>query len=230
MTQDSTQANINLDFEAFFAAIDDRLATLGPPGDTVAVDELRPDIEVEFTRIFAANQPAAGDAAAARNTMLTSMLLAIYRVGSRRIPNQAALVAAIGEALVDVFTRQLASYIEGRFDVRGDRPDEAFTKITKNFMGRGVGTFGTGFTYEEDVVDDQHGFFNVTKCFFLEFFQTNGAPELTSVICRLDAIWADEMNAGAYNVTFERPTLMSDGADKCRFQFTRTGERQDDEP
>ena len=58
----------------------------------------------------------------------------------------------------------------------------------------------------------------------LNFFARNGAPELTRVLCAMDMVWADEMNAGPYNVVFQRPSMMSAGGDKCRFQFRRQEE------
>ena len=99
----------------------------------------------------------------------------------------------------------------------------AFDKVAVNFKGKGQQFLGNAFVYEQEVQTKDQSFINVTKCFFLPFFQRNHAPELMPVFCALDTIWAKELNTGSYNIEFKRPSIMAEGDDMCRFQFTRVG-------
>ena len=97
----------------------------------------------------------------------------------------------------------------------------AFDRIKANFRPGGERIFGKGFRYEDEAVDAGRNFVSIRRCLFNDFYRRHGAPQLTQLFCATDMIWAQELNEGPYNARFERPTKLADGADMCRFNFTR---------
>ena len=208
------------DLTELFRILSGKLALVDGQAET---DDLRRSIEARMPSIIAANEAPDQDEVSSKNLLFTSLVLASYQELRGRIDEGAKAVELLRTAFSDLFRPKIRGYIKQRFDVEIEAPDTAFGNIAKNFVANGQSGFGAGFTYEQEVQNDHQSFINVTQCSFLDFFRANNAPELTFVICAMDAVWAEELNSNPYNVSFERPTLMSQGADKCRFQFTRVG-------
>ena len=111
------------------------------------------------------------------------------------------------KAVCGYFERDIKNYIKVRFDIEYQKPEEAFDMATKNFISKGL---GKGFIYNEDVKTGSEVTFRIPKCFFLNFFSSNDASEVTKVMCVVDTVWARELNEGSYNIQFDRPTVMSE--------------------
>lgn len=125
-------------------------------------------------------------------------------------------------------TDGLMSFLHFRYGVDPQRPDEAFSEAGVRFKEHGEKIWGPGFRYEQDVLDGDHSFVNVTRCFFFDYMRRVGRPALTSIVCELDILFADELSKPQYGMRFDRPTAMGMGGDCCRFQFTRTTRPQTD--
>ncbi len=134
----------------------------------------------------------------------------------------ASVLTIIRAALTAPFEQQVSQYLDGRFGISQAAPQEAFVRIAENFKRRGEERFGRAFAYVQDVQDAERSFTNIARCFFNDFFRTNGAPEVTAVFCALDKVWAEALESGPYGVRFDRPTTLAEGDDACRFQFRRT--------
>lgn len=102
-----------------------------------------------------------------------------------------------------------------------EKPQEAFERIAENFLAGGAEVFGEKFLYEQEMLTESVNSVMIRRCYFNDFLRGNGAPELITVFCSCDNIWADEINKAKYGVSFHRPTLLSLGDDACRFQFRR---------
>ena len=224
MEQKAAIETLNLD--AFFSLLAEKLASAPARDAEVAMSELRSRVEARFGPIFTRNEDREADEVSKRNLLFTSLLLATHHELRDQLGDGPRAVDLLRDTLMELFRPQIRSYIAQRFDVDPDRPGEAFQRVAANFLERGKSGFGAGFTYEQEVQTERQSFVNVTHCLFLDFFRKNGAPEITPVFCALDTVWADELNRGPYNLSFERPSLMSRGDDKCRFQFTRRDERR----
>jgi hypothetical protein len=87
---------------------------------------------------------------------------------------------------------------------------------------RGELLFGSGFTYVPTEQTAARSHTEIRKRLFNDYFRARGAPELTSLFCDLDTIWAEELENPKYGVCFARPTTLAAGDDACRFQFART--------
>ncbi len=209
-----------LDLDAFFALLAEKIETAPAGNAAVGTGELRGRIEARIGPIMAQNQDRATDEVSKRNLLFTSLLLATYHELREQLGEGPLAVDLLRDTAMELFRPGIRDYIRQRFDVDPDRPGEAFERVAANFLERGKSGFGAGFTYEQEVQTARQSFVNVTNCLFLDFFRANSAPEVTPVLCALDTVWADELNRGPYNISCERPTLMSRGDDKCRFQFS----------
>ena len=182
-------------------------------------------VRLDASHIAEENAQLAEDSAAVRWIGLSSMLLATYRSLRSSLGDEKRALTILREALTDPLREQIIPYIETRFGIFQDAPDEAFSRVTQNFKSRGEASFGRSFRYVDDVRDDRRAFVNIERCLFNEFFRRNGAPEVTPILCALDNVWADELSKSRYGVRFQRPTTLARGDDACRFQFTKGEER-----
>ena len=130
-----------------------------------------------------------------------------------------AAVELFHDAMSAPFRDGISGYLEGRFGISNDAPQDACLRISENFERRGEERFGSTFRYAAAVKDARRNFVNIERCFFNDFFRANKAPEVTALFCALDKIWAEALEQGRYGVRFERPTTLAKGNDACRFQF-----------
>jgi hypothetical protein len=180
-------------------------------------------VRLDAARIAEESARLAEDSAALRWIALSSMLLATYKSLRSCLEDENRALAVVREALTGPFREQITSYIEARFGISQDAPEQAFHLVSQNFKSRGEVSFGGSFRYVDDVRDERRAFVNIERCLFNEFFRQNHAPEITPILCALDNVWADELSELRYGVRFERPTTLAKGDDACRFQFTKTG-------
>lgn len=176
---------------------------------------LRVDELVRVHGDMAADRPAEQWLHTCSTVLAAYQVLMPFVAGSR-------LVALFLEAMASPFRQRTASYLESRFGIRDDAPQEAFARISENFQARGEQRFGRAFRYSADVRDESRNFVNIERCFFNDFFRRNEARELTSIFCALDKVWAEELAKPRYGVQFERPTTLASGDDACRFQFSKS--------
>ena len=201
----------------FIRGVSERLTSSESARWQAAQESVRSDA----SRIADENTRLAEDPAAARWIALSSMLLATYRSLRSSLGDEKRTLALLREGLTNPLREQITSFVDARFGISQDAPEEAFRRVSQNFKARGEVSFGRSFRYVDDVRDDRRVFVNIEKCLFNEFFRRNGAPEVTSVLCALDNVWADELSKPRYGVRFERPTTLAKGDDACRFQFTK---------
>lgn len=99
---------------------------------------------------------------------------------------------------------------------------DALDELAKNTRSMMDWKFGETFTMQQKLADTGNSFsINVKQCFYHNFFNSHGAPELTQVFCDWDRVWSDELNAEHHGIEFSRPTTLSAGDEMCRFIFTR---------
>ncbi len=203
------------------ASILDAVASPANQSSKDPSDEVKSRVLQEATRVAQDNAGRIVDTPSQRWVMLCSLLLAAYRTLKAVTGDGAAAIAVLMEATRQPFTRHIAAYLDDRFGISPDAPEEAFDRISGTFKARGEERFGVTFTYVLEVQEQDRSHINVTKCFFNDFFAANGAPEVTPVLCTMDAVWAEETEHPRYGVHFERPTTLAAGGDACRFQFSR---------
>jgi hypothetical protein len=195
----------------------------GPPATAIDAEALAAAMKDSFEAAVAANREAIVDKPSELHLQRCSAILAGYRALSALVDDEAWTLAVLQDAVVAPRMATVREWLAERMGVDASAPDEAFAATSANFKARGDRVFGKAYAYEQEVEDEDRNFVNVTRCFFNDFFRRNEAPELTRLCCALDMLWADELNEGAYNVSFERPATLAEGDDCCRFQFSRKG-------
>ena len=176
----------------------------------------------QSSEIVLLNRDLVTDKVNLRNVMLTSGILALYRLTKLVLGDKDKAVYVVRQVLEKEFVKTIDEYMIRRFDIHQDKPQESFDKVARNFIGLGKRGFGAGFTYEPDVKTADRTWVNISRCFFHDFFRRNDAPEITQVMCALDIVWAKKLKADGHNVRFERPVTMADGGEACQFHFYKT--------
>src|SRR5579872_6946245 len=123
-------------------------------------------------------------------------------------PTERAFVLASGmNALYDSFLADglapAASFGSVRATIRAPFEDpEALVDFLR---------FRFGVDPEKEVLDADHSFVHVTRCYFNDVMTRVGRLGLATIICEIDILFADELNKPQYGIQFERPTAMAMG-------------------
>ena len=161
------------------------------------------------------------DVASEGHLQLCSTLLAAYRALLGLQPESSDVMVDIDEALVQPLRERIDWWLDVRFGVHGDKPEQTFDVMAAKFAMTGTARFGESFEYIQEKLDQTQSLVQVRRCFFNDFFRRHGAENVTSLICKMDLVWADRINNSGHNVRFERPSLLSAGDNCCRFYFYR---------
>ena len=190
------------------------------PGQAVDWEQLAARVGARVDELIEANQHVVSDAPSEQWLRTCCVVLATYQALNRHV-KRGQLLPIFLEAMATPFRNGISSYLESRFGVSNEAPHQAFSQISENFQKRGEERFGSTFRYATDVRDDRRNFVNIERCFFNDFFRANRAPEVTSLFCALDKVWAETLEDHRFGVRFERPTTLANGDDACRFQFSK---------
>jgi hypothetical protein len=172
----------------------------------------------ETELLITQNAHLAIDPAAENLMTYTAFILACYR----------ALVAAgiesrrsrdiLGKIMEQSWKSRIQTHVSNRFGLLPAQRKGAFETVAANFKTVGEKMYGAAFRYEQELQDSAHSFVNIHTCFFNDFLNENGAPELNRLFCNLDNLWAEELEHH-HGVYFRRPETLEGGGAMCRFQF-----------
>jgi hypothetical protein len=126
----------------------------------------------------------------------------------------------LGKVMEQSWKSRIQTHLSNRFGLLPAQREGAFETVAANFKAFGEKIYGAAFKYEQEVQDRTHSFVNIHTCFFNDFLNENGAPELNGLFCNLDNLWAEELEH-RYGVYFRRPETLERGGAMCRFQFFR---------
>jgi hypothetical protein len=184
--------------------------------------ELARDFENFRASLEESDEERAIDLPSAVFLKLSASLLAIYRTLLPIFSDRQELLDLLGEVLFSAFYADgIEAYLQRRFGVSPEARDDAWDQVCRNFVQRGEEEFGQAWTYEQGVKDRRRCFVNIRKCGFADFLLAHDARDLLYVICAGDYVWADALED--YDIRLERPTLLAEGSDACRFQFFKVG-------
>lgn len=151
------------------------------------------------------------------NLVLTSMVLAAYRVlkeNGYRNWDEILRYCLINRTKN---RQQLLMKIYLYFDRK------PFKRIVKISKAKQVKHYGEKNFVHHIVKDDEKSYhLHVKKCFYLDFFRSNDALEVMPIFCSLDDIWGDLLLQHKHGVIFTRPQLLSKGDSHCFFKFDQT--------
>ncbi|MFO7963071.1 MAG: L-2-amino-thiazoline-4-carboxylic acid hydrolase [Desulfobacterales bacterium] len=148
-------------------------------------------------------------------------ILAVYRALEPYFEDKQKLLDVMKEMIDQVaFGEGGENHLINRYGLDPHNPSEAWDRFCSSFLRIGQEEYGASWVYEQGIRDHKRFFINIRKCGFKDFFIENGAREVLYLLCSVDYIWADALEK--YNITFLRPTTLSEGSDACRFQFFKS--------
>ncbi len=181
---------------------------------------IREDVEVEISRlsdeIYGENTSLLIDPQASFHLFLTALILATYRYLKDKIGDEGKVLAAVRHAFLEPSRRLDLTEFTRTFNV-SPHPFADFVTLAKE---KETATYGKSFIFVHEKDDDEAFHQHVTRCFYHDFFNTQGVPQLTAVFCSHDFIWMDAFRGGSFGFAVERPTTLGEGGDKCRFEVT----------
>lgn len=183
-------------------------------------------IEAQIRGLETSNALQVKDSQHALFLQLSRSILGIYLALTPYFKKQQDLIDVIQKVTTNLVYREgIENYLERRFGIKSDFPELAWECVCTEFKARGDKQFGSAWHYEQGIKDDRRCFVNVTKCGFADFFIEHDARELVYVLCALDYVWGDELEK--YGIRFERPTILPEGGEACRFQFFKIVENKE---
>jgi len=156
------------------------------------------------------------DAASRFHLSFMALIVAAYRALSDVMPKPDALTL-VKRAVIEPTRDVIQASVRTALDAASD-PMRVLVEASKQ---REVYFFGRTFGFERRQDDDQAYLLLVTECFYHRFAVANAAPELMTVLCQWDWIWADAISPKRHGFSFELPTTLGYGGDACRFCFRR---------
>ena len=212
--------------EAFVQTMQTLVLTTLP---RLAWDEVIAQVELTRDELVAHPLIDLPDANSRSHVTTASLVLAFYRVLWRMSQDRMLAQRLVHQGWQDPTRRDIKNFINDRFGITQANPEEAFERVALTFKDVGQRRFGGRFEYVEDVRTRHQVHVSIRRCLFNDYMRTNGAPELITVFCGSDMIWAEELQGPRYGVEFSRPTLLSFGDDACRFHFNRSRCQSDGE-
>jgi hypothetical protein len=157
---------------------------------------------------------------------VSCLLLALYRGLLDAFQDKGVLLGILGETLTKInFKDGMDAFLLARFGISPDTPEEAWDRLRANYIALGRERFGCGWVFEPGIQDQRRFFVNIRSCAFADFFLAHDAREVLYLLCASDYLWGDALEE-KYGIRLERPTILAEGSDACRFQFLDVRQRK----
>ena len=148
----------------------------------------------------------------------SAWILAAYRVLRPQFTSDKEAIAYLEEASLRSFdTKRLRLGVALVLrSIRGD------LQKAKTMLGAMITQYGASFDSEIEATEGRLDF-HVKQCFYFDFFNSHGVPELTTVLCRLDQLWFDRIDPAKHGISFDhdRYNTMSRGDTQCCFRIVQ---------
>jgi hypothetical protein len=204
--------------ERFLDAVSRRLPSMFEGTDS------RETIGREAQRLFESYRGLIKDKPSWLHLNMAVLVLAAYKALESRVADRKLLLRSLSES----FRQPAAEMVKSGMRSSLDAAEDPLKELEKSSQSMITWKFGETFTVSQETAKDGNAFANVvTRCFWHEFFRSQGVPELTWVFCDWDSLWVGEISSEHHAVKFSRPTTLSAGDNNCRFQFDRV-QKQDD--
>ncbi|MDP7070708.1 MAG: L-2-amino-thiazoline-4-carboxylic acid hydrolase [Phycisphaerales bacterium] len=144
----------------------------------------------------------------------SAWILGAYQVLRPRFKTDDEVIEFLGEASLNGFDTRLMR-LGVWLVLRACKGNLARTRAVLASM---IEQYGASFDWDVHEGDDELDL-RVSRCFYVEFFSSHDLPLLTTVLCRLDAIWFDRIDAlkHGFRFDYDRYETMSRGAPQCVF-------------
>jgi hypothetical protein len=202
----------------------DELGKRVAPLVTSSWDELQQQILRLDAVLQEANGWRAKDPPGAVHVKVACTVLAIYRTLLPCFEDKQVLLDQMKAVIHAInFQGGMDAFLLDHFGISPEAPEDAWNRICANFIPKGRERYGSAWVVEQGIKDQRRCFFNFRKCGFADFFLDNDAREVLYLLCATDYIWGDALEK-KYGIRFERPTILAEGADACRFQLFKMTE------
>jgi hypothetical protein len=149
----------------------------------------------------------------------SAWILAAYRVLRPQFASEKEAIVYLEEASLRSFDTKLL-----RLGVAlALRPIRGDLQKAKTILGAMITQNGASFESEFDATEGSIDF-HIKQCFYFDFFNSHGVPELTTVLCRLDQLWFDRIDPAKHGISFDhdRYNTMNHGATECCFRIVKS--------
>lgn len=174
----------------------------------------------EAEKVFTANLRRITDKPSQGHILMTSYVLASYRVLQQRIDDVESIKDIIEKAFcepgriwIQWAMRLSLLFAQDKMKMIVGQTDKSAASYGKSTV---IENQGDGISFYSS---------NVKRCGYHEFFKANGTPELTRLFCAWDKNWAAEIKPDKHGIKFSRPTTIAAGDDMCRFEFRRLNKK-----
>jgi len=180
-------------------------------------DAMIDDIRARADELAAADRDMIVDGPAKGMLALSAVVLAAYE-------KLRPLFDGDGDRTIRYLRRVLGAVLrrplEAGVEALGKRDDalDAIDKVCR----KDFAMYGSYYDIEFTRPDADTFEMTVGRCFFRDFFDRHGEVPVTTVMCAWDANWMTALDPATSGLRAERPSLMSQGADRCRFRVLRT--------
>ena len=144
----------------------------------------------------------------------SAWILAAYQVLRPQFKTDEETIEFLGDASLrgfDTWMVRLGVWMV----LRGCRGNLARVKAS---LGAMLIQYGASFDWD---IPEKDGTMDmlINRCFYVDFFRAHDLPLLTTVLCRLDKLWFDRIDAIKHGFRFDhdRYETMSRGAERCVF-------------
>lgn len=199
--------------DGFFAVISDHLQVFGKE----AADALEAKMRKRWGEAIVQNATMVQDELSRTHLGHAAMAFAAYQTLLEVVPQEKAL-----GTVEKAFTEPLRETVRTGTAAALDSAPDGFALMRDIAASLAESYFGATFGFEVERDDTDAYLQGITRCFYHDFFVTNGTPELTPAFCASDGSWIGGIDSECHGVRFERPTTLGWGHDRCRFHFYRT--------
>lgn len=149
---------------------------------------------------------------------ISALILASYRSLQASGVAEEQIIDLLNRALFDAYRGLLG----GLFKIALLVSSDGYRFITRRLeTGALVNRyFGDAFSFYSRKGEYKFDFV-VNQCLYHDFFQKNGAPELTAVVCFSDYAWMDIVKKEQHKAFVKRPMALGHGNKRCIFHIER---------
>lgn len=180
-------------------------------------DEIVEAIATRAKELIAGDEEMVVDGASKGMLAMSAVVLAGYEILRPELDDDGPRTILF---LQHIFNESMSRSVEVIVGALASRKNP-LDKVEKA-MQRSSAMYGSYFHFEFERPDEATFEMRVERCFFRDFFARHDALIVTTVLCSLDAAWMQALDPAVSGLRAERTSLLSLGADACRFRVIGT--------
>ena len=175
-------------------------------------------------KIFQENADLLIDPPSSIHLLMCSYLLAGYYFLQEKEVEKELAYSILEEAFLSLGGKWIRGFMQLSLFFSRD----PLKRIYRTSLRRAQKDYGDSFVFQHNY-DGNSYLLKIKRCFYHDFFQRNGASDLTFIFCSWDNHWAGEIDPKKHKLRFIRPYTLAQGARECSFEFYRVFEEEGNE-